>query len=372
MRTLLLLVVMVECVFGEDTESSQAQAKKLAFDLPPDEVANLTDCIGRAKGIYATPRRGQLHVPAPRLASSANAVLVTTCNRGWINMLYSFSCALQELHLKYLLFVQEIKLWQELQQEAEEQDALARRSYRSTMVPYFSPTFARHYAVSAAASMFKRPSFNRAGILKLHAVLVVLRLGVDVWLVDMDVAFIRDPWPAWNLALPDCDFDVFAYFHKAVSTASFKDFNSGYFRAKANERVIALFEDTIELSAKMRTEVEQTIINKAFVNWMRAGRLRFLPSGGGDGDPAPLPGQSPLQWCTVTKCTHPDGLLRLQSNLVRNWTNVSAPSHDLVRTPVIYHPNCTPQHEESNPSSRPNLCCYLDSAGLSNPVCVQT
>ena len=220
---------LVPALAAVSTASRTAESN-VAFELPQDEQVHLQAAVDRAKGIYVSPASA----PSQQVLHAAqNTVMLTTCNDGWTDMLHSFGCNLRELGIKGLLFVQDTTLLQRLEQEqASARDQT--NGFQTTLTPYFSPTFASFYNVGVKAANFKKPQFNRAGVLKLHAVLVVLRLGVNVWLSDMDVAYIRNPWPFWNLGLP-CDMDMIAYFHAApMSHETFRDFTTGFFRARAN------------------------------------------------------------------------------------------------------------------------------------------
>ena len=317
---------------------SETIESNLAFALPQQEQAQLKAAVDRGKGIYVS----QTSAPsALALHAAQNTVMLTTCNDGWMHMLRSFGCALRDLGIKGLLFVQDTTMLERLQQEqasAKEQTD----SFQSTLTPYFSPTFAKFYNVGTQAANFKKKQFNRAGVLKLHAVLVVLRLGVNVWLSDMDVAFIRDPWPAWNLELL-CDMDMVAYFTAApMSHETFRDFTTGFFRARANHVTIKFLQEAIELSAKKPGEVEQLLANIVFRKWKASNRTLFLQQLDSyerkpeSGEPR---SEHSLRWCTVTQCTHPNGLLRLSADQVNKWRAMPSGKTRPTVLPTVFHPN---------------------------------
>ena len=318
---------------------TSSPADTLAFALPHEEELQLKEAVEYAKGIYVSPATAP-HGQAAKAAK--NTLMLTTCNDGWTEMLHSFGCLARELGIKGLVFVQEQTLWERLQRVPMSADEQA-NSFRTSLTPYFSPTFAEHYKVGTKAATFKKAMFNRAGVLKLHAVLVVLRLGVNVWLSDMDVAFIRNPWPAWNLALP-CDMDMIAYFHTEISSSeSFKDFSTGFFRARANWLTMSFLEEAIDLSAKKPREVEQVLANIVFQKWRSLNRTLLLQqSDASDNmhDPAAPSKERPLRWCSVNaKCTHPNGLLRLSADQVNEWRNLPPEQVTSTGPPTVFHPN---------------------------------
>ena len=113
----------------------------------------------------------------------------------------------------------------------------------------------------------------------MHASLSILRLGVNVWLSDVDIAFIRDPWPAFQLALP-CELEVFATWKRPglLEPSNLHSFNSGFARMRANGSVAALLEDTLEHSFRRGWKFDdQKLMLEVIIGWINHNRTRLLP-----------------------------------------------------------------------------------------------
>ena len=251
-----------------------------AFALPPHERLLLHGAVQRAKGIYSTAPALEHSIPARQEA--LNTVLLTTCNSGWSDVLYSWACAARSIGLRTLLFVTNIELLAELQRPGGHWDG-----FNATLVPHFSLTMANKYPVGTGSASFRTPTFNRATMLKLHVTLCILRLGVNVWLSDLDIAFIRDPWPAFQLTAP-CDLELFATWrpskdrHQPTDDSRFSSFNSGYTRLRASRPTIELLEQTINLSAHRPHRDDQTLLREVFLKWIRRNRTQLLAPRPGD------------------------------------------------------------------------------------------
>ncbi len=120
----------------------------------------------------------------PKVKEDSSFVIATVVNYGYLNHLYNFDCYMRRLGLKYIVF------------------ALDSQSYQNLTSPNNKQYFYSAYLqlpgendASSSASEFRTLDFNIITARKTVAVLSLLRLGLDVLFLDIDVVLLRDPRP---------------------------------------------------------------------------------------------------------------------------------------------------------------------------------
>ena len=100
---------------------------------------------------------------------------------------------------------------------------------------------------------------------KIQAVKLILQNGLDAWFCDVDVVFLRDPWPFFaratpprfnrrgRAAQPTCDYEYAANEHCADSLRvqqadATAEGNTGFHLFVSSWKTIRLIQMTLELS----------------------------------------------------------------------------------------------------------------------------
>lgn len=101
--------------------------------------------------------------------------------------------------------------------------------------------------------------WTRSGFEKMHAVMRIMDLGYDVFLSDVDIAVVRNPWPHFKL---DADIEYQADMRMMEEDITkFTVYNTGFFVAKNNAKTRALFNETIH-RPRVHHSVDQEVFNQ--------------------------------------------------------------------------------------------------------------
>ena len=144
-----------------------------------DNLRGLPHAIVRARGVYVDPTK----VTDP---ITANTVLMVSFNLGYMHFFRNWVCHAQRLGLKYLAWPEETGAHRAVM----DSDAC-----RDNCTLYFSPHLSTMFSITPKPSDFRWMTFNAISKFKFVSVLSALRLGAHIWFSDVDIAFIRDPWP---------------------------------------------------------------------------------------------------------------------------------------------------------------------------------
>ena len=105
-------------------------------------------------------------------------VVVTGCNRGYLNHLLNFKCFADRLGMKFVVFSFDQKTHDFIR-------------HNTTM----ESIHVQNTGVTESSVGFRSKQFNLISARKMEAVHDVLKLGYDVLFSDTDVAILRDPFP---------------------------------------------------------------------------------------------------------------------------------------------------------------------------------
>jgi hypothetical protein len=155
---LVLLVCLFLVLFGQ------------ASAVPDRE--ELKRQLAKVAGIYKDPSKAKGY---------EKTVLITGCNRGFVNHLHNFKCFADRLGMKFLVMA--------MDREAHEYIT------RNTTMSSYLMVGGAVGEVTGAATEFRSKQFNLITARKKEAVHDILQLGYDVLFSDTDVAIIRDPLP---------------------------------------------------------------------------------------------------------------------------------------------------------------------------------
>lgn len=116
-------------------------------------------------------------------------------------------------------------------------------------------------------------TWHRAGYEKMYACLAIMRLGYDVFLSDIDLVILRNPWPHFML---DADFEYqveVPFFESEIKPNV--QINVGYFYAKNNAKMQEVFNRTIHWK-RTKVSVEQDIVNMIKEEKLKNNEAIFL------------------------------------------------------------------------------------------------
>ena len=148
-------------------------------------------------------------------------------------------------------------------------------SGRATL--FYSEHLTRTVGVAPWSASFRTRAFNRLSMFKLLIIRHVLVGGRDAWFCDVDVVFVRNPWPLFlrarpprlnrwgRLARPACDYEYAANEHCADTLAvqradATAEGNTGFHLFVRSDRTMQLLFDTFELALQRPDLDDQTIL----------------------------------------------------------------------------------------------------------------
>jgi hypothetical protein len=153
-----------------------------------DERATFRAALGKATGIYRSPPQNQTAGLAGDFRAS-NTVLVVSFNAAYFPFFENWVCLAERVGLKYLVWPQEHSGVERVAQ------FLAENGHGQSGTLFYSPTVAEALQIGAESTLFRQGDYNVIVDCKLMIVRMLLNEGLNVWFTDVDVAFIRDPWP---------------------------------------------------------------------------------------------------------------------------------------------------------------------------------
>ena len=234
------------------TEASEMRG---LIDLSDSDRKSLSAAVARAKGIY---RQGSSMHSIP---TTKNTVLMTSCNSAYADFLSNWMCFANRHKLKFLFAPTDEAAARLLQPSAGPSlPACARSALDGDAVTIYRPTnYTGSFKLSARDSVFGTKDFFAITKHKLQMVLCILELGTHVWFSDVDVVFIRDPWPAFRHEY-ECDYehqmnkcdlsDPLHYTYPpggATIGRHFTDANTGFHKLLSNERTKGLVQKALAL-----------------------------------------------------------------------------------------------------------------------------
>ena len=178
--------------------------RSLIEDVGPAGLAEFEAAVGKASGVYIDAARAPDNV-------TNHTVLVVSFNHGYVQFFENWACHARRLGLKYLAWPDEPLAYDATSRNG----ACAGRDPGCTL--YFSSALSASHPIDGVSANFRQPNFNLLTKFKFISVLTTLRRGRNVWLPsrvvgmlafgdnvatpprrfsDVDIAFIRDPWPS--------------------------------------------------------------------------------------------------------------------------------------------------------------------------------
>ncbi|KAJ3342707.1 hypothetical protein HDU93_001279 [Gonapodya sp. JEL0774] len=193
----------------------------------------------------------------------SNTVAIISCNLGYLDMLLNFYCnARRSFPINLLVLPQDEELYDFLSVNISEFHVL------------HPSVFAFHSANEA--SLWRSEAFNDISVGKVRAVRYLLQWGYDVWLSDVDIAYISNPIPHFA---GDVDFEF-----QSNAGCNGQEFdmdeepNTGFYIIKSNDRTIRMLLD-VEESHPKRPEIDdQTLWADILRQWRRSDEAVLIPS----------------------------------------------------------------------------------------------
>ena len=201
-----------------------------AYDLDTLRVVAQNAC-----GVYR--QGGKKSIP--------NTVIVTTTNFAFLNHIRNFKCWLDHLHMKALVFSLDEEGYKAINHIHMAGDGVDRALYAYSWK-------AGEGKVEADNADFGSSQFHRVTLSKIEAALALMKLGYDVFVIDTDVALIRDPFPflLWknidyvhsvNLICPQgLTWDFWKSKHEG---------NTGLYWVRSTKNTIALYEAVTKVAS---------------------------------------------------------------------------------------------------------------------------
>ena len=243
------------------------------YSLPLQDQIWLHRALARAEGIYLNRRPG---------THASRAVLVTSFNAAYLELYHNWACHAGKLGLQWLVWAQERHTARELQVQS--------RSGKGAL--YFSEHMALALGAVPWGSSFRSYSFNRLSSFKLVVVKLILESGRDVFFCDVDVVFLRDPWPLFQRAQepsserrkrstpPTCDYEYLANERCKDPISPGQDAtlegNTGFHLFIRNTRSLQLLTATLQLVSAHPDIDDQTLLWRALHAKLRASHARFV------------------------------------------------------------------------------------------------
>ena len=145
-----------------------------------------------------SPRREACtSTPAARMTSSLSN---RPCGLVQCRFFENWACHARRLGLEYLAWPDEPGA----RDKAASSGACA--TARAGCTLFFARSLSATYPVNGTESRFRSGNFNRISKFKFVSVLAALRRGSHVWFSNVDIAFIRDPWPEIHAQSAGADY----------------------------------------------------------------------------------------------------------------------------------------------------------------------
>ena len=187
----------------------------------------------KASGVYR--RGGKKPIP--------NTVILTTANFAYLNHVRNFKCWLDRLHMKAIIFSLDEKGYTAISNIDDESENMDRALYA------YLWNAGEGKVQGDANADFGTSEFHVVTMSKIEATLALMKLGYDVFVMDTDVALIRDPFPflLWknvdyvhsvNLICPQgLTWDFWKSKHEG---------NTGLYWVRSSKNTMALYEAVIK------------------------------------------------------------------------------------------------------------------------------
>lgn len=306
------------------------------YRLPRDENPVLTLAVLKTEGVYAEPP-----LSSTTYANSLRVVLVTSFNAAYLDLYLNWACRARTLGLKHLVWPQDRQTAVNLQERFGRDGGMDHdgggTEFDGNKAPsmlFFSESMSRFLKLGPWSASFRSRAFNRISVFKLLAVKFLLQRNVDVWFCDVDVVFLRDPWPYFGRATPPrsrhsyasnpkakiapqsyprvddsdfpdygrpCDYEYAANEHctdsKRVQRAdATAEGNTGFHLLMSSWHTSRLLDDTLDLAHALPDLDDQTLLWRAMRRFPRSHGTQFVRRNASDGElwrPPPSPPPSP-------------------------------------------------------------------------------
>ena len=119
------------------------------------------------------------------------------------------------------------------------------------------------------SSTYGTQGYRRKTHMKTTIILEALKLGFTVFIVDVDIVFLKNPLPF--LTCPDCDIQI---------QNDLKEGNSGFYLARPTTAAIELHISSLRFSKRFPKLTNQKTLGKAIEMMLASGRLKldYLPN----------------------------------------------------------------------------------------------
>ena len=300
---------------------ARGRGSKLArYKLPERESVVLQQALTRIDGIYSTAPQ-----TPTAYASTLNAVLITSFNAAYLDLYLNWACHARAHGLRHLVWLQDrhtaLRLRERFGSAGADptSESLANEisggNGASTPLAtlFYSEHMTRSLGLVPWGTTFRSRAFNRLTMFKLMVVRLVLVHGRDAWFCDVDVVFLRDPWPFFararpprfnrrgRAAHPPCDYEYAANEHcsdtmRVQRADRLAEGNTGFHLFVSSERTQRLLYDTFNLAHRLPDLDDQTLLWKAIRKQLASSKARFVRRNVSDGEvwrPPPSPPPPP-------------------------------------------------------------------------------
>jgi len=190
-----------------------------------------------------------------------STVLILSANMAYADMTCNFLCRLAKISktFKYVVIAQDTSFYDFLQ---------------SHRIPSVAGSLI-HPISTQNAENFRSAGFNAISIAKMIAARVVLELGYNVLVSDVDIAWKKNPVPF----LPT-DVDLAIQSNTGTNVSPLNDEpNTGFYFLRSNDRSMALLDDTIDRARKDSVVDDQTHFSNALQDWRISKKAIFIMEG---------------------------------------------------------------------------------------------
>ncbi len=229
--------------------------RSLIEDVGPAGLAEFEAAVRKASGVYIDAARAPDNV-------TNHTVLVVSFNYGYVQFFENWACHARRLGLKYLAWPDEPLAYD----AASRNGACAGRDPGCTL--YFSSALSASHPIDGVSANFRQPNFNLLTKFKFISVLTTLRRGRNVWFPscvvgmlafrdnvatpprrfsDVDIAFIRDPWPAIKNCTDGADYVMQPNNpHHEQWRLRHHEANTGFHWFRSSTTVLTILDEAIE------------------------------------------------------------------------------------------------------------------------------
>lgn len=166
-----------------------------------------------------------------------NTIIVTALNFGYLEMMMNWVCNMRRLHITNYVIA------------ALDED-LYKYAFLRGLPVYFEDSIVSGRGLPLSDAAYGSDEFKELTKMKSRVVLQFLKLGYDTLWTDTDIVWFKNPID--HLRSLSVDLAIQSNAPDEEASNAKRRINSGFYLARANKRLIDIFEDIIDYAARSR------------------------------------------------------------------------------------------------------------------------